>query len=49
MIRIRNASLGERTLWEQSPVTFTRIYGLWKYATVVDKIHTVSFEQLLQA
>ena len=49
MIRMRKASLGERTLWEQSPVMFPRIYGPWKYATSVDEIYTVSFEQLQQA
>lgn len=34
-----------RALWKASPVTFTRVYEPWRYATRIDDIRSVSFEQ----
>ena len=37
-----------RMLWRQSPMTFTRVYEPWRYASRVDGIRTMSFDEFLR-
>jgi hypothetical protein len=37
-----------RMLWAQSPMTFTRVYEPWRYATRIDGIRTVSIAEMLR-
>lgn len=36
-----------RMLWSQSPMTFTRVYEPWRYASRIDGIRTISFDEFL--
>lgn len=38
-----------RTLWNDGPMTFTRVYEPWRYAARVDGIRTISLARFLQA